>query len=237
MNKLFEKHETLFCILLIVIYVVLNSYCIQNFGVVDYRSTIINTVFSIFLVVLMMKLKKLNYYGISKVKNLKKYLYFIPLIIISTVNLWNGIRINNSTNEIVFYILTMVNVGFIEEIIFRGFLFKMMEKENVKRAIAVSAITFGIGHIVNLLNGAELIPTIIQICYAIALGYLFVIIFYKSKSLVPCIIAHILTNSLAIFNVKNDLSTYTVPIVLIIISVGYAIFINKTVDENSRDCP
>lgn len=232
MNKLFEKHETLFCILLIVIYVVLNSYCIQSFGAADYRSTIINTVFSIFLVVLMMKLKRLNYYGISKVKNLKKYLYFIPLIIISTVNLWNGIRINNSTNEIVFYILTMVNVGFIEEIIFRGFLFKMMEKENVKTAIAVSAITFGIGHIVNLLNGAELIPTIIQICYAIALGYLFVIIFYKSKSLVPCIIAHILTNSLAIFNVKNDLSTYTIPIVLIIISVGYAIFINKTVECN-----
>ena len=133
MNKLFEKHETLFCILLIVIYVVLNSYYIQNFGAADYRSTIINTVFSIFLVVLMMKLKRLNYYGISKVKNLKKYLYFIPLIIISTVNLWNGIRINNSTNEIVFYILTMVNIGFIEEIIFRGFLFKMMEKENVKR--------------------------------------------------------------------------------------------------------
>ena len=102
MNKLFEKHETLFCILLIVIYVVLNSYCIQNFGAADYRSTIINTVFSIFLVVLMMKLKRLNYYGISKVKNPKKYLYFIPLIIISTVNLWNGIRINNSTNEIVF---------------------------------------------------------------------------------------------------------------------------------------
>ena len=76
-----------------------------------------------------------------------------------------------------------------------------------------------------------------QICYAIALGYLFVIIFYNSKSLVPCIISHILTNSLAIFNVKNDLSTYTIPIVLIIISVGYAIFINKTVDENSRDCP
>ena len=232
MNKLFEKHETLFCILLIVIYVVLNSYCIQNFGIADYRSTIINTVFSIFLVVLMIKLKRLNYYGISKVKNIKKYLYFIPLIIISTVNLWNGIRINNSTNEIVFYILTMVNVGFIEEIIFRGFLFKMMEKENVKRAMVVSAITFGIGHIVNLLNGAELIPTIMQICYAIALGYLYVIIFYKSKSLVPCIIAHILTNSLAIFNVKNDLSTYTIPIVLIIISVGYAIFINKTVECN-----
>lgn len=61
----------------------------------------------------------------------------------------------------------MINVEFIEEIIFRGFLFKMMEKDNVKRAIIVNEITFGIGHIVNLLNGEELIPTLMQICYAI----------------------------------------------------------------------
>jgi hypothetical protein len=37
MKNIFEKHETLFCILLIILYVVINSYCIQNFGVTDYR--------------------------------------------------------------------------------------------------------------------------------------------------------------------------------------------------------
>ena len=31
----------------------------------------------------------------------------------------------------------MFNVGFIEEIIFRGFLFKMMAKDNVKSAVIV----------------------------------------------------------------------------------------------------
>ena len=82
----------------------------------------------------------------------------------------------------------MINIGFIEEIIFRGFLYKMMEQDNVKTAIIVSSITFGIGHIINLLNGATLIPTLMQICYAISTGYLFVIIFYKSKSIIPCII-------------------------------------------------
>ena len=134
------------------------------------------------------------------------YIYhYIPLIIISTVNLWNGISINNSKGEIICHILTMINVGFIEEIIFRGFLFKMMSKSNVKSAIIVSSITFGIGHIVNLLNGADLIPTLMQICYAISLGYLFVIIFYKSKSLIPCIITHSLINSLSIFNTINKI--------------------------------
>lgn len=140
MKTLFEKHETLFYILLIVLYVSVNSYCIQNFGINDYRSTIINTMFSILLITLMIILKKTPYYEITKVTNIKKYLYFIPLLIISSVNLWGGINITNFKDEIIFHILTMINVGFIEKIIFRGFLFKMMDKKNVKNAIIVSSV-------------------------------------------------------------------------------------------------
>ena len=231
MKKIFEKHETLFCILLIVAYVVENSYCLQNFGILDYRTTIVNTVFSIFLIILMIILKRTKYYGLTKVENPKKYLYFIPLIILISINLWNGINIKNTKEEIIFRILTMFNVGFIEEIIFRGFLFKMMEKDNVKSAIIVSAITFGIGHIVNLLNGEDLIPTLIQICYAISLGYLFVIIFYKSKSLIPCIITHQLINSLSIFNIETKSSLYVGALFFTIIPLFYAFYINKTIKE------
>ena len=56
-----------------------------------------------------------------------------------------------------------------------------MQKDNEKLSIIISLFTFGIGHIVNLLNGSDLIPTLIQIYYAIALGFLFVIIFNKNK--------------------------------------------------------
>lgn len=107
----------------------------------------------------------------------------------------------------------------------------MMEKDNVNRAIIISAITFGIGHIVNLLNGSNLIPTLMQISYAISIGYLFVIIFYKSKSLIPCIITHCLVNSLSIFNVENTVSLYVSSMFLIIISLVYAIYINKSIKE------
>ncbi len=231
MKKIFDKHETLICILLIILYVVINSYCMQNFGLEDYRSTVINTIFSIALLIFIITLKRTSYYGLTKVTNLKKYLYFIPLLLIISNNLWNGININNTKSEIIFHILTMLNIGFLEEVIFRGFLFKMMEKDNVKSAIIVSSITFGIGHIVNLFNGADFIPTLVQMCYAISLGYLFVIIFYKSKSLVPCIIAHILINSLSIFNVQNEGSLFRVFILLMVVPLVYAIYINRTVKE------
>jgi len=226
MKKILEKNEFLLCMFLIVIYIVTNSYCIQNFGLYNYKSVVVNTLLSIVLITLMIILKRISYYGITKVNNLKNYLYFLPLLLILSVNLWNGININNETTEIIYYILTMINVGFIEEIIFRGFLFKMMEKDNVKTAIIVSSITFGIGHIINLFNGGELVSTLLQVCYAISIGYLFVTIFYKSKSLIPCIITHSVMNSLSIFNAE---STIISSLFLIIVPIIYSIYLNKNI--------
>jgi len=231
MKKFLEKNELFLSLSLIILYVVINSYCMQSFGLYSYKSSIINTVFSIFLIILMIILKRTSYYGITKVTNLKEYLYFIPLLLIISVNLWNGINISNKINEIVFYIITMLNIGFIEEIIFRGFLFKMMAKDNVKRAIIVSSITFGIGHIINLFNGADVILTLFQVVYAISIGFLFVIIFYKSKSLIPCIITHSLVNALSVFNIDNTLSMYIAPIFLTIVPIVYAIYIKNNVKE------
>lgn len=231
MKKIFEKNELFFCILLIIVYVVSNSYGMQNFGVTDYRVTLINAIFSLILIFLIILLKRTKYYGLCRVNNPKKFLYFIPLYLIATVNIWPGISINNSNLEIIFYILTMINVGFIEEIIFRGFLFKAIEKDNVNKAIIISTVTFGIGHIINLINGADFIPTLIQIIYTTALGFLFVIIFYKSKSLIPSILTHSLINSLSIFGVKSNSSLYIIPMLLIIISICYSIYIIKIIKE------
>ena len=225
MEKIFKKHETTFVITLIIVYVVVNSYLVQNFGYTSYQSAIVNTILSILILFLIISIKRVKYYGLTKPNNSKKFLYFIPLIIISLFNLRNGIHINNSSNEIIFHILTMINIGFLEEIIFRGFLFKMMEKNNAKNAIKVSSITFGMGHIVNLLNGADLIPTLLQICYAVSIGYMLVIIFYKNKSLIPCIIFHGVFNSLSI--IGTGYSQIWTTLLLIFLCLSYTIYINK----------
>lgn len=230
MEKILNKHENLFVISTIIIYVVLNSYLMQNYGHTSIQSVIVNTILSIILLGIVINSKRVKYYGLSRSKNPKKFLYFIPLIIISLFNLRNGININNKTNEILFYILTMINVGFIEEIIFRGFLFKMMEKDNVKTAIIVSSLTFGIGHIVNLLNGAEFLPTLLQVCYAVAIGYMLVIVFYKSKSLMPCIIFHIVFNALSILS-KGTSEIYS-SLILIVMCLAYSLYLNKKVKTN-----
>jgi membrane protease YdiL (CAAX protease family) len=168
-------------------------------------------------------------YGLCSLKgNRKNYLYFIPLVLIVTTNLWNGVTINVSATQTVLYILSMFCVGFIEEVIFRGFLFKALCKKNVKQAILISSITFGLGHIVSLLNGADFVPTLLQICYASAIGFLFTIIFYKGKSLLPCITTHGIFNSLSIFAIQGSQAFRIITsLVLCAISVGYALWILK----------
>lgn len=231
MEKIFKKHETLFCMLIIVVYVLINSYVKSNYDYTSPISFILNTVYSLVLFTLIIILKKTKYYGLTPVnKNeYKKFLFFIPMIILSTVNLWNGININHSTKEIVFYMLTMINIGFLEEVIFRGFLFKMMAKNNIKSAIIVSSVTFGLGHIVNLLNGAATVETVMQICFAISIGFMLVMVFHKSDSLIPCILFHSIFNALGIYNIENNLSLYIIPAVIVLISGGYTYYLYRYV--------
>lgn len=224
MVSFFQKHETFISIFLIIIYVLSNSFCIQNFGVTDYRTAILNLILSLCIIIYIYINKLGEYFGLTKFPKFKEFLYFIPLLIIMFANLFGGININNTKDEIIFHTLSMIGVGFLEEIIFRGFLFKMMEKENVNSAIIVTSITFGIGHIINLLNGAPLIQTLIQVCYATSIGFLFVTIFQKGKSLWPCIITHIVVNSLSIFNTESN---GMVEFIFIFVPIFYTIYLRR----------
>ena len=148
------------------------------------------------------------------------------------MNLWFGLEVNYSLIGTVFYIGSLLMVGFLEEIIFRGFLFKAMSKDNVRTAIIVSSITFGIGHIVNLFNGsgADILSNFSQVCYAIAIGFLFVTLFHRGKSLWPSIITHSIFNALSVFANKAASNQYqiSVAMVLVAISIGYSLILMKT---------
>lgn len=229
MKKIFKKNETLISILFIVIYLVVNSIFLNKFGMYDWQTMAVNIGLSLLIILFIIIFKLGNYFGLTKFPKPKKFLYFIPLIILMSINLWGGVRIENSFSEIVFYMISMIFVGFLEEIIFRGFLFKMMAKDNLKSAIIVTSLTFGAGHIINLLNGSSFIPTLIQIIYATAIGYLFAVILVKGKSLWPCIITHSVVNALSVFAIDNSFTAVVSPLCLTIIPICYAIYLNKRI--------
>lgn len=235
MNSLYKKNETWFAVLFIIIYVVGMSIAdnlSKSVGIEKSITTLFCIILSCIIVLFIRKNKLFTYYGLCKSDlPAKIVLYYFPLFIIGTVNLWFGVKMNFTPIETLFFVLSMLFVGFLEEIIFRGFLFKSMCKNNVKTAIVVSSLTFGIGHIVNLVNGsgAELMDNFCQVCYAVAIGFLFVTLFHRGKSLWPCIIMHSVFNLLSAFSNKEMAELYRIPIAmtLIVISLGYSLFLIK----------
>lgn len=236
MKRLYEKSEIGFAIMWIIIYVVGSSIA-DNVSLIIGIEKSVTFAWNVLLTVLLYRFVKKNellrYYGLcASPYAAKKYMYFIPLIIIASVNLWAGVSLNYALHVTLLYTGSMVLIGFLEELIFRGFLFKAMSKDNVRTAIIVSSVTFGIGHIVNLLNGneADLLSNISQVCYAIAIGFLFVILFYRGKSLWPAIVTHSVFNALHVFANEAPLHEHQLYIssALIIISLSYALFLMKT---------
>lgn len=55
-------------------------------------------------------------------------LYYVPILVMLSANLWYGVSLNFSAVETVLYILTMLSVGFLEEVIFRGCSLRQCEK-------------------------------------------------------------------------------------------------------------
>lgn len=237
MKRLLMKNELGFSLVWIGLYVVLFSMAdtlSRDLGTAKIITAPLCVIITVFLILWLMKNGLCEHYGLCRIKNsYRNYLYFLPLAVIASTNLWNGVTLRFSPVETALYIVSMLCVGFIEEIIFRGFLFRALCRENVKRAIIISSITFGMGHIVNLLNGADVPSTLLQICYAAAVGFLFTIIFYYSKSLIPCIITHSAINSFSAFAVeRTDIFNTAAAMALIIIPLVYALWLMKEARKN-----
>lgn len=232
MKKIYDKNESNFALIWIGIYVVLMSVADSFSGKIGTAKIVTAPVCIALTLIIYLWIHKNGLkekYGLCSFKgSAKKYLYFIPLVLLASTNIWWGLKLNLTVVESVLYVISMLCVGFLEEMIFRGFLFKALCKDNVKLAIIISSVTFGFGHIVNLLNGRDIPETLMQICYAVAVGFAFTIIFYKGKSLWPCIIAHGVTNSLSVFANTDAAPAWhgiVGSIFLCVVSLAYAAYL------------
>ena len=244
LKKLYDKSKIWFAVACIIAYCVLMS-------VGDSLSVVAGTEKSVTLAVgillsaaLLLFLRKhalFEAYGLcpSKVPA-RSMLFYLPVLLMLTANLWYGVTVNYGTVETVLYILSMFCVGFLEEVIFRGLLFNAMRKDSLKAAVIVSSVTFGIGHIINLINGsgAELLPNLLQIVYATAAGFMFVMMYLKTDSLIGCITAHGLFNAISVFadesNATAEMRILTCAL-LTVITGAYAAYLAWTMKGRKND--
>lgn len=197
----------------IVVYCVLQSVAnpLNKVIGIEYAASAVFCVLqTIVLLVFILKNKLQKRYGLCKSPvPAWRFLFYLPLLILASGNLWNGVAVNYPTAAMVCRIVCMLCVGFLEEVIFRGLLFMAIAKDNINSAVIISSITFGIGHIINLFNGSgmNLVNNICQIVFAIAVGFLLVTLFYRGGSLLPCIIVHSAINTLGTFANDTNLTT------------------------------
>ena len=240
MKKLYEKNELTFAIVWIAVYCVLQSLANplnKAIGVAYAASAAFGVLQTVVLFAFIRKNDLQKRYGLCKSPvPACRFLYYVPLLILASGNLWNGVAVNYTPVETACRIVCMLCVGFLEEVIFRGFLFEAIAKDNIKSAIVISSVTFGIGHIINLFNGSgmDLANNLCQIAFAVAVGFLLVTIFYRGGSLLPCILVHAAINTLGTF--AND-ANFTAEMhllhlaVLIAVTVVYTLILTRTLPQ------
>ena len=254
MKKLYQKSELYFSLVWIGLYVVVMNIALQFCGGFDNLAgkTVPQMLVPVVCVMVLAAASTIwvlrsglsEKYGFRAFRsNAKQFLYFIPLIVMSCVNLKNGLGLNAPMAVSVLMAVQLAVAGYVEEIIFRGFLFRAMEKDNLRTAIIVSAVTFGAGHIVNLGNTADTLGVLLQVCYAIAIGFMYTLVIYKGGSLWPCIVSHMFVNGSSTFALEQgpfsdlvgavfgqtsaDLVSVCSSVLIILVSGGYALWLWK----------
>lgn len=92
-------------------------------------------------------------------------------------------------------ILNGIAPGFYEEMVCRGVVLSLMmycfqkKIDRITRSVVLSGLCFGIVHLLNLLS-ADIVMTLIQVCYAAAVGIFFGGIYVRTRNLWGPVIFH-----------------------------------------------
>ena len=254
MNTLYRKNELAFALVWIALYVIVMNIALQFCGGFDDLAAktvpqMLVPVICIVAIALAATLWIVNNglsekYGLCAFKgSVKSFLWFLPLAVMSCTNFKNGVAFSAPVSISVLMAVNLAVGGYVEELIFRGFLFKAMSKDDLRTAIIVSAVTFGAGHIVNLANTADTLGVLLQIGYAVVIGFLYTVIVWKGGSLWPCIASHIFVNGTSVFapehgpfrnlvaavfgQASSQLTELCSALLIILISGGYALWLWK----------
>ena len=122
LKKLYDKSKIWFAVSWIIAYCVLLSVgdaLSASIGIEKSVTIAIGIVLSAILLLFLKKHGLFRDYGLCAPKtSAKSMLYYIPIIVMLTANLWYGVTLNYGALETVLYIPAMLCVGFLEEVIF-----------------------------------------------------------------------------------------------------------------------
>ena len=194
------KRNGVLAVILFIVYLsqnILRNILVNMLAINELVATLITVMFfgalAIFLV------KKDNYFKVRYTSKTCITYIIIVTLILSVINLFPFDLSIGITTLSVF--LTMLFVGLMEELIFRGCIYKICaEKWGALKAVVFSSVLFGFIHIINILQD-DMVMVVLQIIYATCIGVVYAMVMYKEQGIILCILAH------AIINIAGNLGT------------------------------
>jgi membrane protease YdiL (CAAX protease family) len=234
MKKMF-KNRVIFAVFWIVLYVVtvnIGDFLSEVYKL-NYLTAVCVLLFAVSLAIYILISRTKLVFESKNISKNRSILIYTPLIIISLIQLIKGI--DNSMSEEFFLTIIglMIGVGFIEEIVFRGFLLKaIQERSNVIKAIIISGVTFGAGHLVNLSRGYGYNELIAQIIVATVIGIMLSMLVVSTKKIYPGILFHIVFNITGSITVNNQIFDVYILLLILLITIPSCLYLFRIIKRD-----
>lgn len=150
--------------------------------------------------------KKWGYLGFRSLSNISadRWIYYAPLVVVLITISLKGFRAI-SVSEVLFFLFFTLLVAFVEESIYRGLILKTLLAKGAKTAVITSSILFSITHLLNALSDVDMTQILLQLVYALMIGFVLALLMLKNNNIIPLIFFHFVHN--LIQYVGNDNSS------------------------------
>lgn len=121
------------------------------------------------------------------------WIYYAPLVVVLITISFKGFR-EISASEVLFFIFFTLLVAFVEESIYRGLILKTLLPKGAKTAVITSSILFSITHLLNALSSTDITQILLQLVYALLIGFALALLMLKNNNILPLISFHFIHN-------------------------------------------
>ena len=182
-----------------------------------------------------------DFKGNLQTKNLGRGLVLLlPTAVFVILNLTSLEKLKEASFvSILVSIIAGTTPGVFEEVAFRGlagsnFMRFFHTGKKIRLAAILTGILFGGVHIVNLMAGAALSSTLIQVVYAMGLGIAFAAVYFRTGTLWPTIIlhslidiSHYLTSSSGILKAESSTLQIIILAVLAVVFTAWGFYLMR----------
>jgi uncharacterized protein len=201
-----ERHPLWFVALLelavIVVYVLVGTAAhftsVSNDGV----AALATTVLSVLAAGLLSALGWWRAVGFRRAATPRDLLWVLPLLLPVIFSLFMGLEFKSLLLTCELLIIALL-IGFSEETIYRGLMLNALKAKGPWTAAIVTSVLFGLSHSLNLLSGKSGVEILIQVAYALAIGFGFAAVALRTGLLWPLILVHALIDFTSVLGKTN----------------------------------